>query len=167
MKIFNYDKDTGEFLSEGYAQVNPKKDGGYLFPAYSTTLVPPVLSVNEAAIYNGEYWNIVSDYRGLDVINLSTKEISKVDYLGNIKSGFLLYSDYVKTNDYKNDLHISELEEKKNEILSELEDLDLKRVRAICEPSVKNSSTGETWLDFYNSKIITLRQKYSEVCNGN
>lgn len=167
MKIYNYDKNTGEFLSEGYAQKNPKKEGEYLFPAYSTSIELPSLKTNETAIFNGEYWEIVPDYRGLDIVNLQTKEISKVNSLGEIEKGFLLYSEYVKTEDYTNDLHILELEERKNAILNEIDEIDYKRIRAICEPSVRNPKTGETWLDYYNSKIVNLRQRYLEVCNGN
>ena len=167
MKIYNYDKNTGVFLSEGYAQKNPKKEGDYLFPAYSTSVVPPSLKQNETAVFNGEYWEVVPDYRGLDVINLQTKEISKVNSPGEIESGFLLYSEYVKTEDYLKSLRDIELAEIKNSILSEIEEIDSKRIRAICEPSVKNQETGETWLDYYNSKIMNLRQRYLEVCDGN
>lgn len=45
------------------------------------------------------------------------------------------------------------------EILVELNDLDAKRVRAICENEVKDTQTGETWLDYYNSKAKTLREE--------
>lgn len=41
----------------------------------------------------------------------------------------------------------------------ELEELDKKRVRAICEPSIKNEETQESWLDFYNTQVVEIRNK--------
>lgn len=49
------------------------------------------------------------------------------------------------------------------EILVELNDLDSKRVRAICENEVKDSQTGQTWLDYYNSKAKSLREEMAEL----
>ncbi len=47
------------------------------------------------------------------------------------------------------------------EIQSELNELDLKRIRAIAEPSLKDEDT--TWLEYYNSKITELRNEYTEL----
>ncbi len=38
-----------------------------------------------------------------------------------------------------------------------LTEYDLKRIRAVCEDEIKDEKTGETWLDYYNSKIYDLR----------
>ncbi len=43
------------------------------------------------------------------------------------------------------------------EIETELEELDKKRIRAVCEDELKDSKTGETWLDYYNAQIYDLR----------
>ena len=50
-----------------------------------------------------------------------------------------------------------------DEIKSELEDLDTKRIRAVCEDEIKNERTGETWLDYYNSQIYDLRIEYKSL----
>ncbi len=50
-----------------------------------------------------------------------------------------------------------------NDLKKEISDLDAKRIRAICEPAIKNNETGETWLDFYNSQIIYLRNQLTEL----
>ncbi|MBR1625512.1 MAG: hypothetical protein IJ681_00040 [Bacteroidales bacterium] len=42
---------------------------------------------------------------------------------------------------------------------SQIRDIDLKRIRAICEPSIKDETTGETWLHYYNSQILDLRNQ--------
>lgn len=45
---------------------------------------------------------------------------------------------------------ISKIEQKLNE-------LDLKRIRAVCEDEIRDEKTNQTWLDYYNSKIYDLR----------
>lgn len=48
-----------------------------------------------------------------------------------------------------------------DEIQAELDELDIKRIRAIAEPSLKDEET--TWLEYYNTKISELRNEYSEL----
>lgn len=69
----------------------------------------------------------------------------------------VMYLSYIKKK---------ELEIRKNEIEKELLELDSKRIRAICEPSIKDETTGETWLDYYNSEVEKLRNELKEL-NGN
>ena len=45
------------------------------------------------------------------------------------------------------------------EVKEQIDDIDKKRVRAICEPSVKDETTGETWLDYYNAQIHEIRSQ--------
>lgn len=42
---------------------------------------------------------------------------------------------------------------------SRIQEIDLKRIRAVCEPSIKDENTGQTWLDYYNAQIQDLRQQ--------
>lgn len=49
-------------------------------------------------------------------------------------------------------------------IKNQLEDLDKKRIRAICEPSEKEA--GVTWIDFYNSQVLSLRQQLTSLETG-
>lgn len=61
--------------------------------------------------------------------------------------------DISNTHDYK-----SKKQEIKNaELQSQIKDIDEKRLRAICEPSVKDAATGQTWLEHYNEQIKKLR----------
>lgn len=50
---------------------------------------------------------------------------------------------------------------RKNEILTELEELDIKRIRALAEPSLKDEET--TWLEYYNSQITALRSELTQI----
>ena len=53
-----------------------------------------------------------------------------------------------------------------SEIMHTLDSLDKKRIRAICEPEVKDTETGETWLEYYNSQIQGLRDRLQELQEG-
>lgn len=50
---------------------------------------------------------------------------------------------------------------KKEEILTQLNELDKKRIRALAEPSLKDEET--TWLEYYNSQITTLRNELTAL----
>lgn len=41
--------------------------------------------------------------------------------------------------------------------------LDIKRIRAIAEPSIKDEATGLTWLDYYNQQITDLRTQLTGI----
>lgn len=49
------------------------------------------------------------------------------------------------------------------EIEDELKELDKKRIRAICENEVKDISSGETWLDYYNKQVQLLRTEHKNI----
>lgn len=51
------------------------------------------------------------------------------------------------------------------EIKSKLNALDVKRIRAMLEPSVKDETTGETWLEYYNAQVFALREELNQL-NG-
>ena len=63
------------------------------------------------------------------------------------------------------------LNRKNNEIIqldidllnSQINELDLKRIRAVCEPSIKDEITGETWLEYYNAQVINLRNQINTL----
>lgn len=58
--------------------------------------------------------------------------------------------DIQETEDYKSNVSAAEKEVKKTSLQSRIDELDKKRIRAICEPSVKDETTGQTWLEYYN-----------------
>lgn len=72
-----------------------------------------------------------------------------------------VYSDgaIVENPNYENAKQTAAIEKRISEIHSELEALDEKRIRAVCESEVKDIKTGETWLEYYNSLIIDLRSE--------
>ena len=47
--------------------------------------------------------------------------------------------------------------ENNKRVQNKINELELKRVRALAEPSVKDETTGQTWLEFYTLQIQELR----------
>lgn len=52
-------------------------------------------------------------------------------------------------------------EEQKLNILFQLDELDKKRIRAVCEPSMRTET--QSWLEYYNEQIFQLRKELSEL----
>lgn len=67
--------------------------------------------------------------------------------------------DLRETDEYKKKRDELEKLNKIQELKKSLADLDSKRIRAVCEMEIKDTQTGETWLNYYNSQIKTLREE--------
>ncbi|MFN3881492.1 MAG: hypothetical protein ACK4L8_08705 [Nitrincola lacisaponensis] len=63
-KIWNYCSITGEKLGFGIADESPLEPGEYLVPANATLIEPPETDQNQAAVFNGNEWHVITDYRG-------------------------------------------------------------------------------------------------------
>jgi hypothetical protein len=64
MKIYTYNKETGEFIKEREARPNPRALGRYLVPANATKIKPPAFTKNKVAVFIDGAWVIKSDFRG-------------------------------------------------------------------------------------------------------
>jgi len=64
---------------------------------------------------------------------------------------------------YEKKLEQKEINTEIQRLTEEIDELDLKRIRAVCEPSLKNEEKGETWLDYYNSQIQEKRLQIQEL----
>lgn len=182
---YSYNTQENAFTGKFPAIKNPRRQTEYLLPARATFIEPPETNNEEIAIWDGNNWMIEKDLRGQYQVNIETKEISNIDYIGKVKDGFQNITkevaedieenpdkykkvesflvDISNTDEYKEFLKNKEIEKRKIEIERELLELDSKRVRAICEPSIKDETTGETWLDYYNTKVLDLRKELSEL----
>lgn len=178
---YSYNTEENAFSGKFPAIKNPRRQTEYLLPAMATFKAPPETKEKEVAIWNGDDWVIEPDFRGEQQVNLETYEVSTVEYVGKIKDGFQsvtsevaediqtnpdkykvvngILTDISNTDEYKEFLHQQEVQIHKSEIERQLLELDTKRVRAICEPSIKDESTGETWLDYYNAQVAQLREE--------
>ena len=54
-------------------------------------------------------------------------------------------------------------EDKIAKIQEELFLLDQKRIRAVCEPELKDAQEGQTWLEYYNFKVFELREQLAQL----
>lgn len=52
---------------------------------------------------------------------------------------------------------------RKANLQAQIDELDKKSIRALREPSVKDESTGQTWLEFYNAQIQDLREQLASI----
>ena len=93
MILYNYDKSTGEYLSSSQAVIDPLetiKQGKtvYMFPAYSTLIVPPVKKEGYALCFdtNKNAWTYVEDHRGQQVWDKQTLEPIEVTELGPVNN---------------------------------------------------------------------------------
>lgn len=73
------------------------------------------------------------------------------------------HEELVQTEAHKAQVAEREKEARKIKLISMIQELDSKRVRASLEPSVKDEATGQTWLGFYNQQIADLRVQLAEV----
>jgi hypothetical protein len=97
MKIYNYDKNTFEFLSASEAKINPiatarKGKNVYLCPAYATFDEPNLTpQENKCFVYKDNKWQYTDDFRGQRVFNKQTKEGHLIDTIGAIHDGFTIF----------------------------------------------------------------------------
>lgn len=52
---------------------------------------------------------------------------------------------------------------KRDNLKAKIKELDFQRVRAGFEPSIKNETTGQTWLEYYTQQIQDLRNQLQNL----
>ena len=77
----------------------------------------------------------------------------------------VIYQDgqIIVNPNYEQELQNEIRQNKINQLHEQIEILDKKRIRAICEPSIRDAETGETWLDYYNKQIQDLREQIKNL----
>lgn len=71
--------------------------------------------------------------------------------------------DVSNTDEYKAKILAKQNEIRKAELIAQIQELDIKRIRAGFEPAVKDALTGETYLDYYTNQIIAIRNELSSL----
>lgn len=97
------------------------------------------------------------------IINLQVTETIYEDFC--ITPYKYIYSDgkIIQNPDFEKLKQKADDAERKENLMTELNELDNKRIRAICENSVKDEETGETWLDYYNNRILEIRNEIQKL----
>lgn len=160
MIVYLFDENTREFLGEYTPQKNPKRQGEYILPRYSTTLKPQVRK-GFVSVFNNNKWEYIPDFRGEEIIDLQTGKVVICSELGDLPEGFMLYAKYILTDEYRQKCEEDLKTQARNDLLMQIEELDKKRIRAICEPEQKTEDM--SWLEYYTNQIIDLREKLKEV----
>lgn len=107
-----------------------------------------------------EYWNELLKEQALGKIIIPFENnviaIDEKEYSYENDKWIKLSNEEANTKQLKIQNAIRE-----NEILSQLDELDKKRIRAIAEPSLKDENI--TWLEYYNSQVTELRKELAEI----
>ncbi len=74
-----------------------------------------------------------------------------------------ILTDVSQTDEYKSRIEQQEKEVTLKALKLQMEELDKKRIRAIAEPLLKDSQTGQTWLEYYTEQIINLRNQIAQL----
>jgi hypothetical protein len=90
------------------------------------------------------------------------KNITCEEYQQNIDKyplidGILI--DISEADEYKDKIAQEQKEIQKAELQSQIDELDKKRIRAVCEMEIKDEASGQTWLEFYTEQIHGLRRQ--------
>ena len=93
MKIYHYDPNTGEFLRESEAELDPAElainhKKVYVVPAYATKTKPPKTNVTQIAIFKDGSWEIEDDYRGMYMVDVNMSPVPVVE-IGSLPEGFV------------------------------------------------------------------------------
>lgn len=70
-------------------------------------------------------------------------------------------TDISDTQQYKDKKAQEEREKTLADLKAQVAELDLKRIRAIAEPKLKDES--QTWLEYYTQEIIALRAQIADL----
>lgn len=123
MNLYNYDKNTKEYLSTTLASADPmetKIRGEFvpLVPACATLLEPPTTGENEVAIFNGKAWEIKKDFRVSHKICDENFNIKDITEIGEIEEKYLVTADMaelIKENPDKFKIQNEEITQKTEE----------------------------------------------------
>lgn len=101
MNLYNYDKNTKEYLSTTLASADPmetKIRGEFvpLVPACATVIEPPKTGENEVAIFNGKVWEIKKDFRVSHKICDENFNIKDITEIGEIEENYLITTEMAK-----------------------------------------------------------------------
>lgn len=88
-----------------------------------------------------------------------------IDYIEETQDEYVLDGEeyVIKDEVWEDKQRKKEIEEEKTSIKSQLKELDEKRIRAICENEIKDETTGETWIEYYNAQVIELRKQLNNL----
>lgn len=138
MNLYNYDKNTKEYLSTTLASADPmetKIKGEFvpLVPACATVIEPPKTGENEVAIFNGKVWEIKKDFRVSHKICDENFNIKDITEIGEIEENYLItteMAELIKENPDKFKIQNEEIAQKTEEEYQEFLNNKIKKEEA-------------------------------------
>lgn len=94
-----------------------------------------------------------------EIQNIEVTETICKDYISDNEKYIYSEEKIIPNPNYEKILKERNKSEKISKIIEKLNELDSKRIRAVCENQIKDSQTGETWLEYYNSQASELRNE--------
>ena len=105
--------------------------------------------------------------RDADIELTTPTKVSELDndsnYISDNEKYIYSNGEIVKNPNYEEIFKKRKNSEKTSKIIEKLNELDSKRIRAVCENQIKDSQTGETWLEYYNSQANELRNELQAI----
>lgn len=98
-----------------------------------------------------------------EIQNIEVTETLCTDYISDNDKYIYSEEKIIPNPNYEKILMERNKSEKISQIIEKLNELDSKRIRAVCENRIKDSQTGETWLEYYNSQANELRSELQAI----
>lgn len=98
-----------------------------------------------------------------EIQNIEVTETICKDYISDNEKYIYSEEKIIPNPNYEKILKVRNKSEKISQIIEKLNELDSKRIRAVCENQIKDSQTGETWLEYYNSQANELRSELQAI----
>lgn len=98
-----------------------------------------------------------------EIQNIEVTETLCTDYISDNDKYIYSEEKIIPNPNYEKILKERNKSEKISQIIEKLNELDSKRIRAVCENQIKDSQTGETWLEYYNSQVDKLRKEMQSI----
>ena len=98
-----------------------------------------------------------------EIQNIEVTETLCTDYISDNDKYIYSEEKIIPNPNYEKILKERNKSEKISEIIEKLNELDNKRIRAVCENQIKDTQTGETWLEYYNSQANKLRSELQTI----
>lgn len=98
-----------------------------------------------------------------EIQNIEVTETLCTDYISDNDKYIYSEEKIIPNPNYEKILKERNKSEKISEIIEKLNELDSKRIRAVCENQIKDSQTGKTWLEYYNSQANELRNELQAI----
>lgn len=98
-----------------------------------------------------------------EIQNIEVTETLCTDYISDNDKYIYSEEKIIPNPNYEKILKERNKSEKISEIIEKLNELDSKRIRAVCENQIKDTQTGETWLEYYNSQANKLRSELQAI----